>query len=75
MNELLTMQEAADFLKVGYSTFRKMRRDERIPTVHLSSSRRGLRFRRADLEMFVTSKTSPEDEGDLLMQYKETSDV
>jgi excisionase family DNA binding protein len=63
-NELMTVNDVAEFLGLAVGTIYHMVSQKRIPCVRLSA--RCLRFRRSDLEEFIANlaeKTVPRREG------------
>lgn len=52
---LMTVEEAADYLKIGKTTMNKLRRDRKIACIRVTSD---ARFRRSDLNRFVNDQES-----------------
>jgi excisionase family DNA binding protein len=63
---LMDAWDACDYLGVPRSTFDKWTRQGLIPTVRLGGRARSrLRFRRSDLDAFVSAATTPASAGPL----------
>lgn len=56
MDEILTVQEVADFLKVTTKTVYSLVRDDQLPSFRVG---RSIRFRRADLEAYMKHQFAP----------------
>jgi excisionase family DNA binding protein len=52
---LMTVEEAADYLKIGKTTMNKLRREQKIPCIRITSD---TRFRRSDLNRFADDQTT-----------------
>ena len=50
---LMSVEEAAEYLKIGKTTMNKLRRDRKIPCIRVASD---ARFRRSDLNRFVNDQ-------------------
>jgi excisionase family DNA binding protein len=57
MNNLLTINEAAEKLKISKSTLRKIMKEGRIKSVEISTSRGDRRFTEEEIERFIKENT------------------
>lgn len=53
--KLLTVAQVADWLTLSLSAVYQLVRARKIVSLHLTAGRKGIRFRRADVEAFLTS--------------------
>lgn len=57
MNNLLTLNEAAEKLKISKSTLRKIMKEGRIKSVEISATRGDRRFTEEEIERFIKENT------------------